>query len=239
MCRNRAARALRSLLIGLSSLALCFAIGTPQAAAHGGHDHHGHGAHSSGRHLPVEHHGAKHHQRDRHRDHEVRHLGRAHRQHRDPDVMTPAPNGQRSSTRAPEPSPSAVPSSPAVTSPTTPASTHARLRATAVTRPKTTAAAALVVPPAVTSPRRLDPPTLPKAPMSGISLPSPRSATRPAGTVSVDATIKPHRPALPGATAQVALFGLDDSVLLGGVLVLLTLGVAVVVAGASRPRRQR
>jgi hypothetical protein len=234
MCRYRAARAVQLLLVGLSSLALCFAIGVPQAAAHGGHRHHGHAAHGSGQHLTAQHHGDRHHRHhDGRRGHDPHHPARGHhedRDHRNPNFRTPAPSRHPSSTRAPEPNPSATPTSTAVTVPTTSASTHTRARATA--------RAALAVPRAAISLRLLDPPSLHNAPMSGISLPSPpRTTTRPAGTVSVNAVITPHRSALPAANAQVALFGLDDSVLIGGVLVVLTLGVAVVVAGAGRPRR--
>ncbi len=42
-----------------------------------------------------------------------------------------------------------------------------------------------------------------------------------------------------GAAARHTTLGVDDSMLLGGVLVVLVVGVAIMVLGASRPRRHR
>jgi hypothetical protein len=42
-----------------------------------------------------------------------------------------------------------------------------------------------------------------------------------------------------GGPAHESMLGVNDSVLLGGVLVVLVLGVAIMVIGASRPRRHR
>jgi hypothetical protein len=56
------------------------------------------------------------------------------------------------------------------------------------------------------------------------------AAITPAGARAVGRT---------GGAARQTMLGVDDSILLGGVLIVLVLGVAIMVFGASRPRRHR
>jgi hypothetical protein len=239
MCRDRAVRPARALVIGLVCFLACLAVGAAPAVAHGaghgGHSHHQqsgpHGKHGTGhgRHGDRRHHRSPRHS-DRRHDRRRHHSG-----DRSPHANTNStqPSGQRSRpATAPPSAPAPVP---------VPSSTPLPAAAEGAAEP----VVALARPQSPSTPR------LGTAPNSGISLPTATSTTKVALSArSTRASATPHtspqrttrpdgRLAAAASPPGAAMFGIDDSVLLAAILALLTIGIAIMLAASARPRRSR